>query len=357
LITSLFTAYTNEETYGTENGEYCSEQKGDVYHYPECQYVEDIEPENLIWFTDECDAQSKDYRPCESCSPIPCAQETPTPTLSNTSNWTMLLSNGDFEEANLNGWNVDGSVNVVNSYIVRGEPLEGGDVITFPQVNPSSGSYYAILGSESGFGVISQRVLIPPDMTQGKLSFTYACAPSTGSKLSFWINDDNKTLIKYNNFTATSGWKHLTFDINPVHAGQYLTFNFRGIGITNYLIQGEARIKHECITILDDVNLAVQTPPPTPSPEPTKSPETTTSPEPTSPTPTQPPPTTKSSPTPTPTPSPTPTPTPKAISTPTPTPESTSPTIIESITILLVSLIPIILAALYRRKIKRTKTS
>ena len=88
----------------------------------------------------------------------------------------------------------------------------------------------------------------------------------------------------------------------------------------------------------------------TPSPEPTKSPE------PTSPTPTSPPPTTKSSPTPTPTPSPTPTPTPKATSTPTPTPGSTSPTVIESIMILLVSLIPIIIAAVYRRKIKHAQT-
>lgn len=51
------------------SGKYCGSIKSDVYHYPSCHYVDQIKPENLIWFIDEYDAVNKGYRPCKGCAP------------------------------------------------------------------------------------------------------------------------------------------------------------------------------------------------------------------------------------------------------------------------------------------------
>ena len=41
----------------------------DVYHYPDCPSAKGINPENLICFNDEKDAQAQEYRPCGRCDP------------------------------------------------------------------------------------------------------------------------------------------------------------------------------------------------------------------------------------------------------------------------------------------------
>ncbi len=51
------------------SGKYCGSSKSNVYHYPSCHYVDQIKPENLIWFIDEYDAVNKGYRPCKGCNP------------------------------------------------------------------------------------------------------------------------------------------------------------------------------------------------------------------------------------------------------------------------------------------------
>jgi hypothetical protein len=40
-----------------------------VYHYPTCRYVNQILPQNLIWFSSSEDARAHGYRPCEVCKP------------------------------------------------------------------------------------------------------------------------------------------------------------------------------------------------------------------------------------------------------------------------------------------------
>ena len=44
-------------------------KKSDVYHYPNCRYVKNILPENIIWFTSVEDARAHGYRPCKVCKP------------------------------------------------------------------------------------------------------------------------------------------------------------------------------------------------------------------------------------------------------------------------------------------------
>ncbi|MBO3808290.1 MAG: zinc dependent phospholipase C family protein [Candidatus Brockarchaeota archaeon] len=59
-------------TSSSSKGKYCGSKNSDVYHYPTCRYVQQIKPEDLVWFTDECDASSKGYRPCKVCNPPTC---------------------------------------------------------------------------------------------------------------------------------------------------------------------------------------------------------------------------------------------------------------------------------------------
>ena len=40
-----------------------------VYHYPSCRYVDQIKPENRIWFSSSQDARNHGYRPCQVCNP------------------------------------------------------------------------------------------------------------------------------------------------------------------------------------------------------------------------------------------------------------------------------------------------
>ena len=48
---------------------YCGSVKSDVFHNPNCRYVKNILPENMIWFVSKEDAISKGYRACKVCKP------------------------------------------------------------------------------------------------------------------------------------------------------------------------------------------------------------------------------------------------------------------------------------------------
>lgn len=43
--------------------------RSDKYHYPDCRWAKNIEPENEIWFTSSEDARSQNYVPCGVCHP------------------------------------------------------------------------------------------------------------------------------------------------------------------------------------------------------------------------------------------------------------------------------------------------
>ena len=53
----------------SQQGVYVGSIKSDVFHHPNCRYVKNILPENIIWFVSREDALSKGYRPCKVCNP------------------------------------------------------------------------------------------------------------------------------------------------------------------------------------------------------------------------------------------------------------------------------------------------
>jgi len=73
--TPTTTTTTTTTTQQTAGEKYCGSSKSNVYHYPSCYYVKQINPENLIWFKDEQDAKSRGYRPCKVCKPPDCGYE------------------------------------------------------------------------------------------------------------------------------------------------------------------------------------------------------------------------------------------------------------------------------------------
>lgn len=52
-----------------QSGEYVGSINSDVFHYPNCSYVNSIHPENIIWFSSRDDAIAHGYRPCKRCKP------------------------------------------------------------------------------------------------------------------------------------------------------------------------------------------------------------------------------------------------------------------------------------------------
>jgi methylphosphotriester-DNA--protein-cysteine methyltransferase len=73
-------------------GKFCGSRESDKYHYPECRYVKEIKPENLVWFKDEYDAVRQGYRPCQVCKP-PSALMNTTSLTSTGYNVTTVTSN------------------------------------------------------------------------------------------------------------------------------------------------------------------------------------------------------------------------------------------------------------------------
>jgi len=57
----------------SDNGEpppmFVGSRESDVYHDPNCRYVNMINAENIIWFTSAEDARAHGYRPCRVCRP------------------------------------------------------------------------------------------------------------------------------------------------------------------------------------------------------------------------------------------------------------------------------------------------
>ncbi len=49
--------------------EFMSSINSDKYHYPFCQWAQEIYPENEIWFSSEEEAQASGYVPCKVCRP------------------------------------------------------------------------------------------------------------------------------------------------------------------------------------------------------------------------------------------------------------------------------------------------
>jgi hypothetical protein len=41
------------------------------YHLPNCQWAENIKPENEIWFSSIEETQKAGYKPCKTCQPQP----------------------------------------------------------------------------------------------------------------------------------------------------------------------------------------------------------------------------------------------------------------------------------------------
>ena len=191
-----------------------------------------------------------------------------------------ILSNGDFEAGRLRTWGVEGPAKVVKTYVVWGEILEMEDATDFPAAAPHSGEYFLVLGDDSDPGTISQSVKIHENATRAVISFWYSCTPTTGSKLSFWINDEEGMPLRTVNFIGTMAWKEFTYGIDPKYFGQKLTIGFQGEGITNYQAMAEDRITYECLTLIDDVSLIVDEPisPPTPTTTTTSTKITTTRP-------------------------------------------------------------------------------
>lgn len=60
-------------------GQFVGSKNSNVYHYPSCQYAENINEENKIWFENAQDAVNHNYRPCEVCNPPLPDSQAPTP--------------------------------------------------------------------------------------------------------------------------------------------------------------------------------------------------------------------------------------------------------------------------------------
>ncbi|OGD53525.1 hypothetical protein A3K80_07090 [Candidatus Bathyarchaeota archaeon RBG_13_38_9] len=175
-----------------------------------------------------------------------------------------ILTNGDFEAGRLRAWGVEGPAKVVKTYIVWGN-ISQMEATDFPAAVPHSGEYFLVLGDENVAGTISQSVKIHENATRAVISFWYSCTPTTGSKLSFWINDEEGMPVRSVNFIGIMAWKELTYVIDPKYFGQKLTIGFQGEGITNYQAMADERMRYECLMLLDDVSLIVDEPISTPT--------------------------------------------------------------------------------------------
>lgn len=69
LILSLLFLSTFSCGSSQPDGKYVGSINSNVYHYPDCRFAKQINPENEIWFSSVEGAISKGYRPCEVCHP------------------------------------------------------------------------------------------------------------------------------------------------------------------------------------------------------------------------------------------------------------------------------------------------
>lgn len=171
-----------------------------------------------------------------------------------------ILNNGDFEAGRLRSWSVEGPAKVVETYVVWGEISEIEEATDFPAAGPHSGKYFLVLGEENVLGTISQNIRIHENATRATISFWYSCTPTTGSKLSFWIKNEEGELLRSVNFIGSIAWKEFTYNVDSINFGKKLTIGFDGEGITNYQAMAEDRMTYECLMLLDDVSLIVDEP-------------------------------------------------------------------------------------------------
>jgi len=64
------TSVSNETNTSLEKqGQYCGSVNSDVFHKPNCSYVDQINPENIVWYETREEAIAKGKRPCKRCGP------------------------------------------------------------------------------------------------------------------------------------------------------------------------------------------------------------------------------------------------------------------------------------------------
>jgi micrococcal nuclease len=69
VTTTTESMTTTTQAQPEPQGQYVGSIKSDVFHYPDCFYVDRIKPENIIWFSSREDAIAHGYRPCKKCCP------------------------------------------------------------------------------------------------------------------------------------------------------------------------------------------------------------------------------------------------------------------------------------------------
>jgi hypothetical protein len=65
ILVLIFTGFVNVRA----QGQFVGSINSNIYHYPSCQYAQNIIPANQIWFVDADDALSHGYKPCAVCNP------------------------------------------------------------------------------------------------------------------------------------------------------------------------------------------------------------------------------------------------------------------------------------------------
>lgn len=69
ILTFVFAIAAWSEEKKEEDYKYVGSIKSNVYHYPNCGYVQKIRPVNLIKFRSAKEALEKEFRPCSVCKP------------------------------------------------------------------------------------------------------------------------------------------------------------------------------------------------------------------------------------------------------------------------------------------------
>lgn len=94
LINSILLVDASSHFVGNKNS--------DVYHYPSCYYVDNIKPDNLIYFNTPEETIAADYRPCKVCDPPDSSTPISTPPFTLTGEWIKKANtsqSGGFGEA------------------------------------------------------------------------------------------------------------------------------------------------------------------------------------------------------------------------------------------------------------------
>lgn len=67
IFTGIFYSFSGKIIAESNKGNYVGSIESDKYHYPDCRWAKNINPENEIWFKTIEEAQNKGYKPCGTC--------------------------------------------------------------------------------------------------------------------------------------------------------------------------------------------------------------------------------------------------------------------------------------------------